>query len=56
MAAPVIILTARDQLDDRVKGLNLGADDYLPKPFDFEELLARVRARLRPSKAIPRCS
>jgi two-component system, OmpR family, response regulator len=50
MAAPVIILTARDQLDDRVRGLNLGADDYLPKPFDFEELLARVRARLRPSR------
>jgi len=50
MSAPVIILTARDQLDDRVRGLNLGADDYLPKPFDFEELLARVRARLRPSR------
>jgi len=46
---PVIVLTARDQLDDRVRGLNLGADDYMSKPFDFEELLARVRARLRPS-------
>jgi DNA-binding response OmpR family regulator len=53
MAAPVIVLTARDQLDDRVKGLNLGADDYLPKPFDFEELLARVRARLRPPNGPP---
>lgn len=51
MDAPVIVLTARDQLDDRVKGLNLGADDYMPKPFDFEELLARVRARLRPSRS-----
>ena len=50
MDAPVIVLTARDRLDDRVTGLNLGADDYIPKPFDFEELLARVRARLRPSK------
>ena len=50
MTAPVIVLTARDELDDRVKGFNLGADDYMPKPFDFEELLARVRARLRPSK------
>ena len=50
MDAPVIVLTARDRLDDRVTGLDLGADDYVPKPFDFEELLARVRARLRPSK------
>ena len=50
MAAPVIVLTARDELDDRVRGLNLGADDYLSKPFDLEELLARLRARLRPSK------
>jgi len=48
-AFPVIILTARDQLDDRIMGLDLGADDYLPKPFDFEELLARIRARLRPA-------
>lgn len=44
---PVLILSARDSLDDRVKGLNLGADDYLPKPFGFEELLARVRSQLR---------
>jgi len=46
-AVPVIILTGRDKVDDRVWGLNLGADDYVPKPFAFEELLARVRARLR---------
>ena len=44
---PVLILSARDSLDDRVAGLNLGADDYLPKPFAFEELLARVRSQLR---------
>ena len=41
------MLTARDAVDDRVRGLDLGADDYLPKPFDFNELLARVRALLR---------
>lgn len=44
---PILMLTARDTVDDRVKGLDLGADDYLPKPFDFKELLARVRALLR---------
>ena len=44
---PVICLTARDAIDDRVKGLNLGADDYLTKPFSFAELLARIRALLR---------
>ncbi len=44
---PVIILTAKDALKDKVKGLNSGADDYLTKPFSFEELLARVRALLR---------
>ena len=45
--ACVLILTARDQLDDRVAGLNAGADDYLIKPFAFEELLARVRTLVR---------
>lgn len=44
---PVICLTARDAVDDRVRGLNLGADDYLSKPFSFSELLARIRALLR---------
>jgi DNA-binding response OmpR family regulator len=44
---PVIILTARADVDDLVEGLDLGADDYLTKPFAFDELLARVRARLR---------
>ncbi len=46
-ATPVLILTARDTIDDRVKGLDLGADDYLVKPFAFAELLARVRAIIR---------
>lgn len=45
--APVLLLTARDTVDDRVSGLNLGADDYLTKPFAFEELVARVKALLR---------
>jgi two-component system copper resistance phosphate regulon response regulator CusR len=44
---PVLFLTARDQVEDRVKGLELGADDYLVKPFAFTELLARVRTLLR---------
>ena len=44
---PVIVLTARDAVPDRVAGLELGADDYVTKPFSFEELLAHVRARLR---------
>jgi two-component system copper resistance phosphate regulon response regulator CusR/two-component system response regulator QseB len=44
---PVLILSARDRVGDRVAGLNLGADDYLPKPFSTDELLARVRALLR---------
>ena len=44
---PIIMLTARGELDDRVEGLDSGADDYLPKPFKFKELLARVRALLR---------
>lgn len=49
---PVLFLTARDQVDDRVKGLELGADDYLVKPFAFPELLARIRARLRRGQAV----
>ncbi|GAC1317953.1 MAG: heavy metal response regulator transcription factor [Collimonas sp.] len=44
---PVLILSARDTVQDRIKGLDLGADDYLPKPFSLEELLARVRSLLR---------
>jgi two-component system copper resistance phosphate regulon response regulator CusR len=48
---PVLFLTARDQVEDRVKGLEFGADDYLVKPFAFSELLARVRALLRRGRA-----
>jgi DNA-binding response OmpR family regulator len=44
---PILMLTARDTLEDRVRGLDTGADDYLPKPFEFLELLARVRALVR---------
>jgi DNA-binding response OmpR family regulator len=44
---PIIMLTARGDVPSRVKGLDLGADDYLPKPFDFDELVARIRAQLR---------
>jgi two-component system OmpR family response regulator len=47
MGVPVLMLTARDQIEDRVEGLDAGADDYLPKPFAFPELLARVRALTR---------
>lgn len=47
---PVLFLTARDQVEDRVRGLELGADDYLVKPFAFSELLARVRTLLRRGK------
>ncbi len=49
---PVLFLTARDQVDERVKGLELGADDYLVKPFAFSELLARVRTLLRRGKEV----
>ena len=45
--SPVLMLTARDAIDDRVTGLDAGADDYLPKPFAFDELMARVRALVR---------
>ena len=47
LATPVLLLTARDEIDDRVAGLDAGADDYLTKPFAFAELLARIRALLR---------
>ena len=47
VATPVLMLTARDSVEDKVRGLDAGADDYLAKPFAFEELLARVRALLR---------
>src|SRR5260370_39759405 len=50
---PVLILSARDAVEDRVKGLELGADDYLVKPFAFVELLARVRALLRRGQPTP---
>ncbi|MGA0571662.1 response regulator transcription factor [Variovorax sp. VNK109] len=50
-ALPVMILTARDALQDRVQGLDLGADDYMVKPFELPELLARLRALLRRSQA-----
>lgn len=48
-STPVLMLTARDTLDDRVHGLDLGADDYIPKPFQIPELLARLRAVIRRS-------
>jgi DNA-binding response OmpR family regulator len=53
ISAPVLILSARGALEDRVKGLDAGADDYLVKPFAFVELLARVRALLRRGQPIP---
>ena len=52
LETPVLLLTARDTLEDRVTGLNSGADDYLIKPFAFEELLARIRALLRRGRAV----
>jgi len=53
IATPVLMLTARDQLEDKVAGLDAGADDYLTKPFAFEELLARLRALARRPPATP---
>ncbi|GAB3286274.1 response regulator transcription factor [Parasphingorhabdus pacifica] len=53
VTAPVIILTARDTVHDTVAGLEGGADDYMTKPFRFEELLARLRLRLRPGDRSP---
>jgi DNA-binding response OmpR family regulator len=52
MDVPVLMLTARDALDDKVEGLDAGADDYLAKPFEFAELLARLRALLRRARDI----
>lgn len=51
-AVPILMLTARDMVEDRIEGLDTGADDYLVKPFDFHELLARVRALLRRGPAL----
>src|ERR1700735_4669842 len=50
-ATPILVLTARDAIDDRVTGLEVGADDYLVKPFALRELMARIRALLRRSRA-----
>jgi DNA-binding response OmpR family regulator len=52
MSVPVILLTARDRVEDRVNGLDLGADDYLSKPFDMDELFARLRSLIRRSAGI----
>jgi DNA-binding response OmpR family regulator len=57
VATPVILLTAKDAVNDKVQGLNSGADDYLTKPFEFAELLARVRRSSAAARVInPRCS
>src|SRR6185503_16897906 len=54
VATPVLMLTARDAVEDRVRGLDSGADDYLPKPFAFRELVARIRALARrPPSTLP---
>ncbi len=50
---PVLVITARGEVEDRIKGLDLGADDYVAKPFDFTELMARLRAAIRRGKGRP---
>jgi DNA-binding response OmpR family regulator len=50
---PVLIITARGEIEERIKGLNIGADDYIPKPFDLSELIARLRSVIRRSKGKP---
>ena len=55
-AGPVLMLTARQEVSDRIRGLDAGADDYLPKPFALDELLARVRALLRRPGILPSAS
>lgn len=52
MAVPILMLTARDSMDDRLAGFDCGADDYMTKPFEFQELLARVHALLRRAKTL----
>ena len=50
---PVLMITAKGEVEDRIKGLNIGADDYIAKPFDFSELLARLKSVIRRSKGKP---
>ncbi len=50
---PVLVVTARGEIEDRIKGLDFGADDYIPKPFDLAELMARLRAAIRRNKGKP---
>jgi two-component system response regulator QseB len=52
LVTPIMVITARDELDSRVKGLDLGADDYLVKPFDLDELAARIRSLLRRTRGL----
>jgi DNA-binding response OmpR family regulator len=54
VTTPVLVITARDALQDRVRGLDLGADDYLVKPFELDELAARMRSILRRTHGVPR--